>query len=216
MKWKDLWTNLTINNKSVAMTDLKAEWCDIFAYEMNRLFASAEFKVRVIGEWPLEKSTLPLITITRLSDGNDQRFLGDAYAESHMAQRQAAKAAGTAPEGLTASDPGQAVEGWLFNEVLEVRAWSDNKEIADSLYVLNKAIVMAWSGEMMNNCDLQELHVFGGRDERALEQPSGRAIYWRPFNIAATVPAKLVESITKVEAVRVNQQATKSIRKGRA
>lgn len=115
VNWKTLFADLEINGYKPAMFDLKGALVDIFDYEMKRLFGT-DLKVRVIGEWPVEKQALPLLTIVRLSESGGVRFLGEKYAGSSMTQRRDVEDAyltgeGTAPEtGLTPNDPGQDVD----------------------------------------------------------------------------------------------------------
>ena len=211
MKWKDLFApGLTINGFQPAIMDLKQAWVDIFAYEVKDKL-SEDLKIIVMGEWPLEKTSLPLYTIVRLVDSNDARFLGEYYGQTDMAARQRAEAAEAAggdpvPDGMGTKDPGQDTLGFIFNEVLEVTVWADNKELADALNKFTKCVVMAYSQDFIRQCDLQSFTLEGGQDVRGYDMTSGRPIFWRPYTIRAGVPFRLVKPTEIVRATNVRQK----------
>lgn len=214
VNWKTLFDGLAINGYTPVMFDLKGYIREVLEYEMHRLLGDA-LKVVVIGEWPLQRQSLPLITVVRLGEHNNARFIGESYAASSMDQRKAAEdaaIAGTGPaveSGMTTADPGQDVEAMIFAEALEVTVWSDNKEVADALGKLVKAVIICYSAEMIAAADLQEFTIAGGTDLRGFDTQAARPMYWRPYNVTAQVPFKLVRTMGTVKAARVRQKVKK-------
>ncbi len=128
-------------------------------------------ETRVFTADPRVKEDMPCVAVNRIYDSEDDQVLGDIYDEKVSA------------DGLGAVE----TKTGLFTQSCELRIWTENAEVRDTMFVELKEILILAKDELAKK-GLGRMSIRGGRDENDFRTYAPLMLYWGVINFSALSP----------------------------